>query len=160
MFEISVESIGYQIISKAEAVIQCSDYSVTALLSRNCLAFHGGLIRVAHLSTSTLSMLLKIILIPYSLHTISGGGDADSIQLKHVVFEMGSELASISPFAVRRFSPIFIFIPQSVGFIGSLAFGSTGSAACVHFKLAHFPVIYSMSLATPPCLMLLGIRKG
>jgi hypothetical protein len=132
MMEVSFGSIEYLIISQSEAAVQsCSD-SVETLLPRNCLAFCGNRVRVVHLEANRVLQYTETFLIPYSLSAIFWGGWA--IQLKYLVFEMGSELWSIDYLNFQGFSSIFV--PQSVRFIGSPGLANTASLASVFFLIA------------------------
>jgi hypothetical protein len=140
MVEVSVESIRYLIISETEATVQTCSCSIKTLLHGNVLVFGRNRIGVAHLNTCTLSNPTKIVLIPYSLHTIFGGGWVDLAQLKYRVSEREGELASIDRSAFRKRAATSSFIPQSVCFITFSAFAYNESVPCVHFDRNSSPI--------------------
>jgi hypothetical protein len=121
---LKTELIGYLIISKTEAVIHDCGL-IKTLLPRNCLGFGGSRLHVAHFNTRALPKSVNLIFIPDSVRSIFGSGDVDLFQLMVLVFEVGSELSSISPSAFRNVSSISIFIR----FIGSNACWSRDSVA-------------------------------
>jgi hypothetical protein len=94
---ICIESIDYHILCDHRAIIQSSNNSIAALLPRNCVTFNGSQISVTHLLASALRGVVKPILIPYSLQTISGFYPPALRGLEYLVFECGSPVPCFLP---------------------------------------------------------------
>jgi hypothetical protein len=133
MFVLSVDLIGYQIISDAETVLECYDSSVKTLLPRNSIALRGTVFRAAHLNMSTIPDSTNIVILPYSLHTIFSFGNVKLSGLRSLAFEFGSELSSVGSSTFGQISATAIFIPQSVRFMGASAISESRSIAYIHF---------------------------
>jgi hypothetical protein len=59
---LAVDEISHRILPDAEPVIESCFNSVTTVVARNSVVFHGNCITVAHLRASTLG---KTVLVPY-----------------------------------------------------------------------------------------------
>jgi hypothetical protein len=105
MIVASVESIIYRIFGDGQAIIEYWNNSVSIARPRNCIAVNGDRLSVVDLLTSALTHVVRAIIIPYSMHTISGFQAIYADKLEYLVFEFGSEFRSITnrPF-VRCFS--------------------------------------------------------
>jgi hypothetical protein len=111
---VSLDSINYRRFCDCKAIIQSWNNPIAKVFHRNCIAFNGTRISVSHLRTTTVTRGVKIILISYSLHTISGFNRSETSELESLVFEFGSELQSMtdSVFSYSRLRSLF-FPPKA-----------------------------------------------
>jgi hypothetical protein len=126
-------SIDYRIFGDGTAIAQSCDDSTPIFLPRNCVAFKGMRVSVAHLRIPDFAIVVNTILIPYSLHATSLFNAHWIRHLKYLVFEFSSELKSISDsmFASSRLRSRFF--PPTVGFISCSPDTRCAPAARVHF---------------------------
>jgi hypothetical protein len=89
---------------------------------------------VAHLRLRPFRAFPEAILIPYSIHTISGFCKGQAKALESLVFEFGSDLQSITDSSFSRSPLRSLFFSSTVRFIhpaGTLAYGSR--VGTIHF---------------------------
>jgi hypothetical protein len=109
MSVVSVDLIDYRIFGDAKAIIRSWNCSITLALPRNCVAANGHHVTVIDLRGGALSTVVKAILIPYSLHTISGSPNTCTENIGYLVFEFGSRIQSIPnlAFTFSRLRSVF-----------------------------------------------------
>jgi hypothetical protein len=96
------------------------------------MPFDGKLVRISVLRTVLVSHTLNTVLIPRSIRRISGHVFPFWARSTSLVFELWSELELIGPTAFQQCPLQCIFIPQSLDFIGSVAFSFCTSIACAY----------------------------
>jgi hypothetical protein len=129
---VSVESIDYRIFSDVRAIIQFWTGSVTIALPRNCISFNGHRVSVTHLRMPESADAVTIILISYSLRTISSFWAYWACNLESLVFEFGSELRSIELGCIKTWI-VSLFLPRTLRFLGYNIYRDYSSITCVHF---------------------------
>jgi hypothetical protein len=98
MFEVSVDSIGYRIITDAEAVWQICDNACGTLPHRNCVTFCGSRFRVAYGDRRDIKISSYCSHSFFPPSCIFGAVAVDCAVLQYLAVEIGSELQSINLF--------------------------------------------------------------
>jgi hypothetical protein len=116
---ISVKSIDDRILCDYKAIIQSLDNSIT-VLPRSAIPFKGTHVSVTHLRATAFPSVIEAILVPYSVHTISGCEVSQTMKLQYLVFEFESELRSILNLPFTHSGLTSLFFPTSIRFIGPI----------------------------------------
>jgi hypothetical protein len=95
MFKISDDTIDYSISSGDLAAVQSCNGSVSVLLPRNSIPFHGKLVRVTDLRPIAVRGSVNTVLIPRSVRRIYGRIFAYRSCWTSLLFEFGGELRLI-----------------------------------------------------------------
>jgi hypothetical protein len=111
---VSVDSIEYRILCDGTAIIQPWNNSVTIARPRNCVAVNGTRVSVTNLEFAASATVVRTILIPHSLHVISGFHGSRLENLKYLIFESGNELQSITDSNFHFSRHRLLFFPPSV----------------------------------------------
>jgi hypothetical protein len=130
---ISADSVNYSISSDDMATVQSWDDCVSILLPRNSVPFAGKLVRVAVLCPIDVQDSVDTVLIPRSIRRIYGDVINSRFRPRSMVFELWSELECIDPSDFAGCSLQFLFIPESVDYIGSRAFADCTSITYISF---------------------------